>query len=228
MKATKEYIEKRFAELNEQCFEGKLPSVPVQMSRARTYLGQLGYKRRRKLFRGWENYDFVLRISMRMDQPQSEVDDTLLHEMIHLYIASQQLKDTSTHGRLFRQMMAKINEQFGRHITISHRKTKEEMAQDTQRRAHLICISTFKTGERGITIAAKSRLFLLWDLMPKFPNVVKTEWLISYDPYFNRFPRALTPKIYRIKPEELDTHIKNASPLIKQASRIIVGRLSND
>ncbi len=194
------------------------------MSRARTFLGQLGYKRKRKLFRGWENYDFVLRISVRMDLPETEVEDTLLHEMIHLYIASQQLKDTSTHGRLFRKMMNSINQQHHRHITISHRKTKEEQEQDTQKRLHLICISTFNTGERGITIAAKSRLFQLWDIMPKLPNVTKTEWMVSYEPFFNRFPRALTPKIYRVKAEELDLHIKNASPLIRQAGKIIVGK----
>ena len=228
MRPTKDYIEKKYKELNALCFGGELPEVPVQMSRARTFLGQLGFKRRRRLLRGWENYDFVLRISVRTDLPEDEVIDTLLHEMIHLSIASRQVKDTSTHGRLFRQMMADINKRYGRHITISHRKTKDEQELDTQRRTHLICVSTFSTGERGITIAAKSRLFSLWDLMPGFPEVTETKWFLSYDPYFNRFPRALTPKIYRIPAEELEEHLRDASPLMRQSGRIVVMKRSEE
>jgi len=224
MRPTKEYIERKYEELNNLCFGGELPVVPIQMSRARTYLGQLGFKRRRRLLRGWENYSFVLRISVRIDLPEDEVIDTLLHEMIHLAIASRQQKDTSTHGRLFRQMMADINKRYGRHITISHRKTKTEQEQDTQRRTHLICVSTFNTGEQGITIAAKSRIFSLWNLMPHFPKVIATEWLLSYDPFFNRFPRALTPKIYHIEKEALKEHLRDAKPLMRQSDKIVVAK----
>ncbi len=224
MRPTKEYIERKYEELNNLCFDGELPEVAIQMSRARTYLGQLGFKRRRRLLRGWENYGFVLRISVRIDLPEEEVIDTLLHEMIHLAIASRQQKDTSTHGRLFRQMMADINKRYGRHINISHRKTKAEQEQDTQRRTHLICVSTFDTGEQGITIAAKSRLFSLWDLMPHFPKVMETVWFLSYDPFFNRFPRALTPKIYRIEEKTLKEHLKDAKPLIRQSGKVMVAK----
>lgn len=224
MRATQEYAERKFDELNERCFEGGLPRVSIRMSRARTYLGQLGFKRRRKLWGKWEYYDFVLRISTRMDLPEQEVEDTLLHEMIHLYIAYHHLKDTSTHGQIFRKLMNDLNQRFDRHITVSHRKTQEELAQDTQRRAHLICVSTFRSGERGITIAAKSRVFRLWDVMPRFPEVTATEWVLSYDPYFNRYPRALTPKIYRIDQEILSAHLKDAQRLIRQGSRIVVAR----
>ena len=49
MRPTKEYIERKYEELNKLCFGGELPVVPIQMSRARTYLGQLGFKRRPRL-----------------------------------------------------------------------------------------------------------------------------------------------------------------------------------
>ena len=142
--------------------------------------------------------------------------------MIHLYIASHQLKDSSSHGKVFRQMMNDLNQRFGRHITISHRKTKDELNQDTQRRQHLVCVSTLASGERGITIAAKSCLFLLWDQMTKIPEVSSAVWYVSYDPYFNRFPRALTPKVYRISPSDLDLHLKAARPLVRQGRKIFL------
>ncbi len=227
MKPTQAYIEQKFAAFNELCFDGKLPEVPIRMSRARSYLGQLAFKRRRVLFRGWVYSDFVLRISTCLDMPETEVEDTLLHEMIHLYICSNQLKDSSVHGHLFRRMMADINHRFGRHITISHRKSKEDQAQDTQRRAHFICVSTLQSGELGITIAAKSRLFRLWDAVGRFAEVTETRWLLSYDPYFNRFPRALTPKIYRVDNAELREHLTTAKPLIRQGNTIMAGRAAS-
>ncbi len=221
---TVDYLHQQFDTLNQKCFGGELPKVRIQQSKARTYLGQLGYKRRRKLFGGWEYYDYVIRISIRLEHTEEEITDTLLHEMIHLYISVKHLKDTSTHGKIFRQMMKEINSRYGRHITISHHRTKEEQEQDTQQRIHLICVSTFDSGERGITIAARSRIFMLWDRLKRFPKVTDTCWYLSKDPFFNRFPRSLTPKIYRIGNSDLEAHLVDAKPLIKQEGRIIVGR----
>ena len=225
MKPTQEYIERRFSEFNKQYFSGQLPTVPVRLTSARTYLGQLGFKRKRTLLGAIKNYDFVLRISIRTDLPEQEVEDTLLHEMIHLYIASKQLRDTSAHGRLFRQLMTEINSRHGRHITISHRRTAAEQEQDTQHRLHLLCVSTFESGEQGITIAAKSRVFQLWDIMPTFPHVVETFWYATYDPYFNRYPRTLTPKIYRISVADLTEHLKSARPIHREGSTLYFGKM---
>ena len=222
MMLTLEFLNQKFDELNELCFGGALPKVSIRLSKARTYLGQLGFKRKHSLFGKTQYYDFVLRISTRLEQTEEEIIDTLLHEMIHLYIASHQLKDSSSHGKVFREMMNDLNQRFGRHITISHRKTNDELNQDTQRRQHLVCVSTLASGERGITIAAKSRLLLLWDQIPRIPEIVSQTWYVSYDPYFNRFPRALTPKVYRISPSDLDLHLKAARPLVRQGRKIFI------
>ena len=224
MMVTVEFLNQKFAEMNGLCFGGELPMVSIRLSKARTYLGQLGYKRKRTLLGKQRYYDFVIRISTHLEQTDEEITDTLLHEMIHLYIASHQLKDTSTHGQLFRKMMTDLNKRFNRHITISHRRTKEEQNKDTQRRQHLLCVSTMASGERGITIVAKSRLFQLWDLLPMIPEIKSSEWFVTYDPYFNRFPRALSPKVYRIAADDLDLHLKDAHPLVRKGSRIFVGK----
>ena len=224
MKPTTDDLQQQFDALNNQCFGGQLPKVRIQLSKARTYLGQLGYKRRRKLLGGWEYYDYVIRISIRLEHTEDEIIDTLLHEMIHLYISVNHLKDTSTHGVLFRKIMNELNTRYGRHITVSHHRTKEELEQDTQQRLHLLCVSTFNNGERGITIAARSRIFELWDRMKRFPKVTDTRWYVSDDPFFNRYPRSLTPKIYRISGSDLETHLKNAKPLIRQEGKIFVSK----
>lgn len=224
MRPTLDYLEQQYNTLNKQCFQGQLPTVRIQLSKARTYLGQLGYKRRRKLLGGWAYYDYVIRISTRLDQTEEEITDTLLHEMIHLYIAVNHLKDRSSHGPLFRQIMDNINTRYGRHITISHHRTKEGLEQDTQQRTHLICISTFNSGEHGITIAARSRIFLLWDQLRRFPKVISTQWYVSQDAFFNRYPRSQAPKIYRINDNDLEMHLKDAKPLIRKDGKIYVGK----
>lgn len=120
---TCDYVQRRFDEFNAQCFGGELRPIPVRLSRARSFLGQIAYRRERRLFRRDRFADFTLRISTHFDLPEDVLDDVILHEMIHYSILSRQIKDTSAHGRLFRSMMNDINSRFGRHITVSYRRT---------------------------------------------------------------------------------------------------------
>jgi hypothetical protein len=129
MQPTVDYIQSRFDEFNARFFGGGLPPVPIKLSHARTFLGKLTFTRRRSwLFGPTRNEHFVLRINTRIDLPEELIQDTILHEMIHYYIAVNHLRDTSAHGRLFRQEMKRINTEGGRHITISYRFTKEQLA----------------------------------------------------------------------------------------------------
>ena len=106
---TVEYIQKRFDEFNVRYFGGQLHPVPVKLSHAKGFLGKMCYTRRKQgLFRGYKNEDFQLRINVRIDLPETVVEDTILHEMIHYFIAYNNYHDTSTHGQLFRREMTRI------------------------------------------------------------------------------------------------------------------------
>jgi hypothetical protein len=121
--------------------------------------------------------------------------------------------------------MNDINTKFGRHITISHRRTKEEYEQDTCKRQHLICVVEMEGGKRGICIAAKTRLLSIWDTTKLVPAIKHAQWYLSHNPYFNRYPRCLSLKVYPITEDVLQQQLQDARPLIRQGSRIIVGRL---
>ena len=226
MRATKEYIEKKFNEYNVLCFGGQLQPLPIRLSRARTFLGQVAYTRRRKLNGTWHYQNFEFRISTLIDMPENIVEDTILHEMIHYYILSNQLQDTSSHGRLFCTMMNDINKHFGRHITISHRRTEAEKDGDTQKRQHLICVVRFNDGRVGITIAASTRLFDFWDRIPKAVGVAECKWYVSTNPYFNRYSRSIKPKVYGIADEILQEQLRDARRLIRNGDTISVARNS--
>jgi len=201
MKPTVPYIQSRFDEFNARFFGGQLPPVPIRLSHAKGFLGKLTFTRRKQgLFRGYRNEDFVLRINVRIDLPEPLIEDTILHEMIHYFIAFNQLKDTSTHGALFRREMARINAEGNRHITISHRLSDSEKAQAIIHKTRAVALVRFTDGKTGIKVVPNNPEHIrYWDKTAKrrFP-VSSIEWHLSSDDYFARFPSSIAMKIYLI------------------------------
>ena len=222
MIATLEYIEQKFNEYNDLMFEGKLPTLPFKLSNARSFLGQISFRREKNPDGTWHYYGFIFRISTKTDLPEREVEDTIIHEMIHYYILYNQMEDTSSHGEIFQRMMKDINVRFNRNVSVTHKTTKEEQDKDTEIRKHLICVVRLKTGKRGVMIAARSRLFQLWDEMLRFPKLAELKWYFSTEPFFNRFPRCMTPKIYYVSADELQEHLQDAKELIRTGNNIRV------
>ena len=208
MTATIPFIQETFDRFNALCFEGELPAVPIVLTKAGTFLGKLEYKSRCGFF-GMvpSHYGFRLKISTGFDLSESELEDVVIHEMIHYYIAYRNLRDTSAHGRTFRRIMEDINSRFGRHITVRHR---AEPQRNLVRRSHNVCVSTFEDGKLGVTVCASAWVPKLERLLPLHYRVAKMEWFESRDPFFNRFPRAHTPKIYRVTKEELAEHLPDS------------------
>ena len=222
MKVTIDYVKQKFQEFNELCFEGKLKPLPFRVVAARSFLGEVTYHKEKNPDGTWHYYGFIFKISTVIDMPENEIDDVILHEMIHYYIFSNQIQDTSPHGEVFTTMMKDINVRFNRSITVSHKTTKEEQDKDTEVRQHIICSIRLRNNQRGVTVATKSSVFKLWDEISNNPNVAECNWYLTTDPFFNRFPRANTLKVYPVQASELEEHLEGASPLIKVGNYIKV------
>ena len=203
------FITSTFARFNELIFGSRLPQPRFRLTRARTFRGKLVYKYRRTLT-SKICHDFEMRISVSFDAPREEWEDVVIHEMIHLHIAAGGLTDSSSHGPLFRRIMGEINRRHGRHISISLRATDEQHDADRQARPHFVCIIKFNDGRLAVAPVAKTRIFELWDRIPNFPDVAAARWVGTADPWFNRFPRVLTPKLYLTSEAELLPHLKGA------------------
>ena len=210
MKPTVEYIQTHFDAYNRQFFGGALPTLPIKLSHAKGFLGKVTFVRKRQgLFVGYRNEDFVLRINVRIDLPEELVQDTILHEMIHYYIAVNQLRDTSTHGRLFRAEMARINEQGHRHITISHRLNEEQRAQARVHKQRVVAVVHFSDGKTGVKVVPKQEKHIrYWHRMAQRRfSIERIEWYLSDDPYFAQFPSSIALKIFLINnPEDIPLH----------------------
>jgi len=218
MKADREYVKRKFAHFNELCFGGKLPEVNVRITRARTYLGQLRYKKRKKFPFGWEFYDYEMAISCLIDREESVVEDTIIHEMIHLYIASRGLKDSSAHGPVFRGIMEDINRRFDRNIKVTHHSSDEEKEADNSVRPHIICIINFRDGRQGLMIAMRSAIFRLWDMLESSPSVNAFRWYLTFDPYFNRYPRVKTFRYYLTDKIDFEKLPTDARQIIREGN----------
>lgn len=217
MKATVPYIEQKFEEFNQRMFAGKLPKLPIELSNAKTFLGVCVYKIRKgkdgkKIF-----YDFRLRINTRIDLSEAEIEDTIIHEMIHYYIGYHQLVDSSAHGPLFLHIMNTINEKFGRHLSVSHKGTRQQMKQaiDTKPRWHVIAVITLKDNRCGLKVLPR----VLPSILHYYNNVRKSDMVtaiqlyMSNDIFFNQFPSSKALKFHIQDREEVMNHLKETEKL---------------
>lgn len=154
--------------------------------------------------------ELVLSISNRLDLDQNIIEDTIIHEMIHLYIIWFRIPDSSAHGRTFRQIMSYINSRYGRNITISHRGNDEEKKTDRILKPRIVLISHLKTGERCVTVCSPKYSLSIYRNLIKNSHISQLQIIASYNPIFSTFPASKTPKIYRIPQATLDEALENA------------------
>lgn len=194
-------------------FANTLPHISIELSRSKTYLGALRFTKQRTPF-GKEKYtDFQLVISTLFDHEEAEIEDAIIHEMIHLYIHHHHLHDKSTHGPVFRRIMADINQRFNRHVGITRQLTEEDMQSNTTATESIIGIATHRDGRTLLTRCAQTRMFEIHRAMMRTPDIDNIRWYRSFDNFFTRFPRSTVGKIFVIDPTLLDQHLSDATPI---------------
>ena len=208
------FLQQSYDRFNALCFEGTLPPVPFRLVSARTFLGKVAYKMKRGIFSKAKYTDFCIRISTSFDLPEAEWEDVIIHEMIHCHILVNGIRDTSAHGQVFREMMDKINSDYGRHITVRH-KSKEGSAPagKEEYRENWLCVTQLQDGSWGITSCARTRVLEIHRGLPRHYRLRSLAWYGSTDPFFNSYPRSIKPRIYKITRAELDEHLKGSTPL---------------
>lgn len=217
MKATVEYVERKFREFNESYFSGGLKEIPIALSNAKTFQGMLTYKKRKLLSGKWYFHDFKMLINTRIDVEEAELEDTILHEMIHYYIYSNQFQDTSSHGQLFRKIMNSINQNFGRHITISKKLTKAEHEQliNSRPAKHVFAIVTLDNGNKYVKVVPRirERIFQVHQNFLKYFRVKEIKWYYAENTYLNRFPSSVAMKLYSFDEQQMQAVIADAYPI---------------
>ena len=148
---------------------------------------------------------------------EAEVEDIIIHEMIHYYIAYNKIADTSAHGRVFRELMNGINERFGRHVRISHKPTPEQKEQlyDTKQRWRVVALVTFKDGRTGIKVLPRmaSKVQHYYQVVSRESSIASVELYITSHPFFNRYPSSSALRVHYIDKAEAERHLEGAEKL---------------
>lgn len=192
MKVERDFIIRKFREFNAAIFDNSLADVPVELTESKRFLGVCVFRKRRNPDGSHHYSDFKLKFNCRPDLRQEEIEDTLIHEMIHYYILSRQMQDTSTHGRIFRRMMQQINTRFNRHITISHKFEEADRDQlvDKRRKWHVIALIDFTDGKSAVKVLPRihEKIAAFYNTFTAGRGVERVSLYMSDDPHFNRYP----------------------------------------
>ncbi|MGP1416223.1 SprT-like domain-containing protein [Prevotella fusca] len=203
---TVDYLRHAFEHYNALIFEGKLPVPKLKWSRAKTRLGQMACKRKISWGRT-KFYDYTISVSSYYKLTTEEIDDVLIHEMIHYSIAYTGLKDTSAHGIVFRGMMDKINRTFGRHITISVRTRNLQPRMTQQPKGYLILALEMKNGKYYLSSVNPSAARKIATSLARTREIAHYAWYQSQDEYFHGMPRVRSLRGRQVSAEVYETII---------------------
>lgn len=193
-----DWLRANFRQLNTRYFGGELPCPRFHIGRSRTRLGSLSYKRGFMV-----SQHFTLSISNYYDQTEHQFRNVLLHEMIHLYIAANGIRDTSAHGTMFRKMMARLNgEGWDISVTTSMRGTpKAQTNQEDTGRQYLVLAIETTDGRRFLSSVNPKYAKTLCRRLQQVAEVSRYAWYTTADSWFENMPRVRSLRGRRVDEE---------------------------
>ena len=222
MKPTKSFIEQTYHEMRNKVFsDDALPKeIIVEMTDVKSYLGLYRGLKRPAKGGGQEIYAHLFRFNTRYDLPTDTLVDIILHEMIHCCIAVHGLKDSSSHGPVFKKMMDTINERFGRHITVSFPIPDDvaKASSDTRRRWHVVAVADTTDGRRGFRVLPRvvETIIEFNYALARSSQVSKLRFFLTDDPFFNDYPSRAAYKLFLLPDGE------DVMQYLEQAKRVWV------
>lgn len=201
-----------FGQFNRIYFGGELPEPRLMLSRARTRLGTMACRRVRRGFKT-ELTDFTIRVSTYYEQDVRGYQTVLLHEMIHYYIAYKRLRDDAPHGRLFRQMMATLNDRYGWNISVSTSMRGAETTRREPPRERLVLALVMRSGERWLSVVNPRYARSIVRQLHSVPKVESFSWFVSRDDFFRHFPAARSLRGRKVSSSDFDRLVAEGRPV---------------
>ena len=197
-------MEEWFKRFDQEYFGGKLPLPELGLTRAKTRLGQLAFKRSSRWGRT-KLYDFKLSMSTYYDMTDKQAKSVLLHEMIHYIIGYTGLKDTAPHGVVFWGMMDSLNRKHGWDIRVMT-STKGWKVSETvvaRKKAagpqiYLILAVELKDGKYFLSRVSPRFARSLERQLLTAKEVSSYDWYTTQESYFEDFPQVRSLRGRRI------------------------------
>lgn len=197
-------MEEWFKRFDQEYFGGKLPLPELGLTRAKTRLGQLAFKRATRWGRT-KIYDFKLSMSTYYDMTDKQAKSVLLHEMIHYIIGYTGLKDTAPHGVVFRGMMDNLNRKHGWDIRVMTSTKGWKVSEKVEARkkaagpqTYLILAVELKDGKHFLSRVSPRFARSLERQLLTAKEVSSYSWYTTQESYFEDFPQVRSLRGRRI------------------------------
>lgn len=204
MIVTIDWMEEWFKRFDQEYFGGKLPLPKFSLTRAKTRLGQLAFKRASRWGRT-KLYDFKLSMSTYYDMTEQQAKSVLLHEMIHYIIGYTGLKDTAPHGVVFRGMMDNLNRKYGWDIrvmtSIKGWKVSERVAEKKKAKGpqtYLMLAIELKDGKFYLSRVNPGFARRIEKQLPMVRELRSHRWYTTQESYFEDYPQVRSLRGRRI------------------------------
>lgn len=204
MIVTINWMEEWFKRFDQEYFGGKLPLPELALTRAKTRLGQLAFKRASRWGRT-KLYDFKLSMSTYYDMTEQQAKSVLLHEMIHYIIGYTGLKDTSPHGVVFRGMMDNLNRKYGWDIRVMTStkgwKVSEQVAEKKKAKGpqtYLMLAIELKDGKFYLSRVNPGFARRIEKQLPMVRELRSHRWYTTQESYFEDYPQVRSLRGRRI------------------------------
>lgn len=216
MTLTTDILRTWFRQFNTDYFGSELPMPRIVLSKARTRLGTMACKCTRRLMKRVYT-DFTIRISTYYECTEREFQETLLHEMIHYYIMYKHIPDTSSHGKVFREIMHRLNSRYGWHITVSSSMRGRKIADEhgrSRRSAFLVLAIVLDDGSRMLSVVSPLSARKLDVMAQGVKEIVDHRWYLSSDPYFADFSKVRSLRARRVDQDLFNEKTAAMQPLV--------------
>lgn len=193
MELTAEILRTWFNRFNKEYFDGTLSeAVNFEVSNSKHKLGLFRCTKRKSwLLKRPRPVDCVIKVSRYFNISEHELQTTLLHEMIHYYIASNGLTDSSPHGKIFQWHMKRINKS-GWNITINADITDWKVADDNLKSEYLV-MAVELTNDRCVFSVVNPKYHEIIDKEGREYYLVKTiRWFTTSDQFFCKYNKVRT------------------------------------
>lgn len=191
MEINRTKIEEIFNTWNQKAFNNELPTPHFEIMTTKSLLGQ--YKRKNI---GGETYH-IIRISNFYNRSKQEYVNTIVHEMLHYYIRFKNIKDTSSHGRIWKKMAQDLNKRFRtlqieRCGQVQGGMDKNVLERKRMGKSQYLIVGITTSGRYLGGIVPKDKANTLFDRWKKW-HIIKEAHLVyaaKTDPLLETLPKA--------------------------------------
>jgi hypothetical protein len=187
MKVTLDIIREKFDLFNDSYFNSELPRIDFKITKEKRRFGFFEYARRYDAFtHKYIEVPIRIGISSYYDMPEKSFDETLIHEMIHYYIAHKRIKDNNKHGRYFMMYASRISAASGYDITRYGNSSGMALNNDGAKKDYFIMKFKYR-GTQYFSRISRSRVGTSDEIKSAFNGVTNISFYKSNDVKLDRY-----------------------------------------